>query len=153
MPSQSELVKVGGRRFPLSNLHKVLYPAANFTKAQVVDYYSRVADYILPHLKNRPITLKRFPDGVRGESFYEKNAPKFTPSWVQRFGVSRHHHSGDIQYILISDLATLIWVANTASLELHPFLHRAPNINVPSEMVFDLDPAEGVDVLTCAHVA
>src|SRR5438270_6799077 len=107
MPSKSELVKVGGRRFPLSNLHKVLYPAANFTKAQVVDYYSRVADYILPHLKNRPITLKRFPDGVRGEFFYEKNAPKFTPSWVRRFGVSRHHHAGDIQYILINDLATL----------------------------------------------
>lgn len=153
MASKSEMVKVEGREIALSNLDKVLYPGARFTKGQVIDYYARVAQYILPHLKDRPITMKRYPDGVNAEFFYEKNAPKFTPPWVKRFAVAHHHRSGKIQYILINDLPTLIWVANMASLELHPFLHRAPRITEPTEIVFDFDPGEGADVLTCARVA
>jgi bifunctional non-homologous end joining protein LigD len=149
----SEIVKIEGRDITLSNLDKILYPASKFTKAEVIEYYARAADYLLPHLKDRPITLKRFPDGVEGEFFYEKNAPKFTPDWINRFSVPRHHHSGDIQYILINDLPTLIWVANTASIELHPFLHRAPKISVPTEIVFDFDPGQGSDILMCARAA
>jgi bifunctional non-homologous end joining protein LigD len=153
MAKRSETLKIGGRDIAVSNLDKVLYPGNHFTKGQVIDYYARVARYMLPHLKDRPITLKRYPDGVRGEFFYEKNAPSFTPPWIQRFSVPRHHHSGTIQYILINDLPTLIWLANLASLELHPFLHRVPNTSVPTEIVFDFDPGEGADILTCAHVA
>jgi bifunctional non-homologous end joining protein LigD len=153
MPATSETVKIQGREIALSNLDKLLYPGTNVTKAKVVEYYARVADYLLPHLKDRPVTLKRFPDGVQGEFFYEKNAPKFTPAWVKKFEVPRHRHPGEIQYILINDLPTLIWVANIASLELHPFLHRVPNISVPTEIVFDFDPGEGADILTCARAA
>jgi bifunctional non-homologous end joining protein LigD len=149
----SEKVKIEGRDIALTNLDKTLYPASQFTKAKVIDYYAKVSKYLLPHLKDRPITLKRYPDGVDGEFFYEKNAPKFTPDWIQKFAVARHHHAGDIQYILINDLPTLIWVANIASIELHPFLHRAPRISVPTEIVFDFDPGEGTDVLTCARAA
>jgi bifunctional non-homologous end joining protein LigD len=153
MARTEETVKVGKHRLRLSNIDKILYPAAGFTKGQLIDYYVRVAPYILPHLKNRPITLKRYPDGVRGEFFYEKNAPAFTPSWVKRFSVVRHLRGGTIHYILVNDLPTLVWVANIASIELHPFLHRAPNITAPTEIVFDLDPGEGADILACAKVA
>jgi bifunctional non-homologous end joining protein LigD len=153
MAQANETLKVDGRNVPLSNLDKVLYPIARFTKGQVIDYYVKASQFILPHLKDRPITLKRYPDGVRGEFFYEKNAPKFTPPWIKRFSVPRRRHEGTIQYILINDLPTLVWVANTASLELHPFLHRAPKINIPTEIVFDFDPGEGADVLTCAQAA
>ena len=153
MPKSEETVEVGTRTLTLSNVDKILYPGDRFTKGQVIDYYVRVAKYILPHLKDRPVTLKRYPDGVRGEFFYEKNAPSFTPSWVKRFSVPRHHHAGVIDYIVINDLPTLVWVANTASLELHPFLHRVPKINVATEIVFDLDPGEGADILSCAGVA
>jgi len=153
MAAKHETVTIEGRKIALSNLEKVLYPGNKFSKGRVIDYYTRVAPYMLPHLKDRPITMKRYPDGVRGKFFYEKNAPKFTPEWVKRFQVPRHHHSGAIDYILINDLPTLVWIANTASLELHPFLHRAPRISIPTEIVFDFDPGEGADVLTCARVA
>jgi bifunctional non-homologous end joining protein LigD len=152
MASKQQTVEVEGREVTLSNLDKVLYPGNGFKKGQVIDYYARVAKYILPHLKDRPVTMKRYPDGVQGKFFYEKNAPTFTPEWVQRFAVARHE-GGKIQYILINDLPTLVWVANTASIELHPFLHRAPKISEPTEIVFDFDPGEGADVLTCARVA
>ncbi|HVB85637.1 MAG TPA: non-homologous end-joining DNA ligase [Candidatus Dormibacteraeota bacterium] len=153
MAKSEQSVKVGVRTLTLSNVEKVLYPGNRFSKGQVIDYYVRVAPYMLPHLKDRPITLKRYPEGVRGEFFYEKNAPAFTPKWVKRFSVSRHHHAGVIHYIVINDLPTLVWVANTASIELHPFLHRVPKISVPTEIVFDLDPGEGADILSCARVA
>ncbi len=153
MAKRSERLEIEGHDIALTNLDKVLYPASRFTKGQMIDYYAQVARYMLPHLKDRPITLKRYPDGVGREFFYEKNAPRFTPPWVERFSVSRHRHAGTIQYILINDLPTLIWVANLASLELHPFLHRVPNTSVPTEIVFDFDPGEGADILTCAQVA
>jgi bifunctional non-homologous end joining protein LigD len=153
MAKRSETLKIDGRDVAVSNLDKVLYPGNRFTKGQMIDYYVQVARYMLPHLKDRPITLKRYPDGVSAEFFYEKNAPSFTPQWIQRFSVPRHFQRGTIDYILINDLPTLVWVANLASIELHPFLHRAPKTSVPTEIVFDFDPGEGADVLTCAHVA
>jgi bifunctional non-homologous end joining protein LigD len=146
-------VKVGNRTLTLTNLDKVLYPAAHFTKAQVIDYYTRVADWILPHLKDRPVTMKRFPDGIGGQAFYEKDAPRFTPDWVATVPVPRRAGGAPIRYILINDRPTLVWCANLASLELHPFLHRAKALDRPTSMVFDLDPGPGTTILTCAKVA
>src|ERR1041384_8609295 len=134
-------IDIDGHELKLTRLGKVLYPAGGFTKARVIDYYIRVAPFLLPHLKNRPVTLKRFPEGVFGEYFYEKDAPAFTPDWVKTVRVPRRETTGDdIRYIRINDLATLVWLANLASLELHPFLHRAGRIDRPTAMVFDCDP-------------
>lgn len=120
MPQEIRTLKVDGRRVPVTNLEKVLYPGHKFTKADVIDYYVRISKYLLPHLRNRLITLKRFPDGVFGESFYEKDAPAFTPAWVKTVPVPRRETIGpDIRYILIDDQATLVWAANLATLELH----------------------------------
>src|SRR5438552_7725455 len=136
--AKGQALKVGHQTISVTNLDKVLYPSG-FTKGQVIDYYIRVADYLLPHLKDRPVTLKRYPDGVRGQFFYEKDAPGFTPKWVKTFPAPRRSGESDIHYILINDLATLVWAANIASLELHPFLHRVPNLQQPTSVVFDLD--------------
>ncbi len=141
------------RKLVVTNPDKVLYRAGHVTKAQVVEYYVKVSRWLLPHFKNHPVTLKRYPDGVHGEFFYEKDAPGFTPEWVKTAPVPRHDGGPDIRYILINDVATLAWVANIASLELHPFLHRAPAIDTPTAVVFDLDPGEGADILTCAQAA
>ncbi|TLY34285.1 MAG: ATP-dependent DNA ligase, partial [Nitrospirae bacterium] len=130
---------IDGQKIAISNPEKVLYPAG-FTKAQVIDYYVRVAPFLLPHLHDRPVTLKRYPDGVRGEFFYEKDAPSFTPKWVKTFPVPRKGGGSPIRYILINDLPTLAWTANLANLEIHPFLHCIPRIDRPTFMVFDLDP-------------
>ncbi|HYP05235.1 MAG TPA: non-homologous end-joining DNA ligase [Bryobacteraceae bacterium] len=147
-----ELV-VQGRVVAVSNLDKVLFPANGFTKAQVIDYYIRVSRWLLPHLKDRPVTLKRYPDGVTGEHFYEKDAPSFTPDWVRLVPVPRRGGHGDIRYVMVDDLPTLVWLANLANLEIHPFLHRAPAIDTPTNVAFDLDPGEGADIHTCAEVA
>lgn len=145
-------LEVEGRAIEVTNLEKKLYPVG-FTKAQVIDYYIRVSHWLLPHLTDRPVTLKRYPDGVGGEFFYEKDAPGFTPEWVKTFPVPRRGGGEPIHYILINDLPALVWCANLASLEIHPFLHRVPAIDTPSYIVFDLDPGPGADVLTCAEVA
>lgn len=149
----AEHLEIEGRSVPVSNLAKVLYPETHFTKAQVIDYYIRVSQYLLPHFHNRPVTLKRLPDGIGGQVFYEKQRPRFAPDWIQTFPVPRRAGGSNIQYILINDLATLVWCANAASLELHPFLHRAPDIQQPTSLVFDLDPGPGADIRTCAQVA
>ncbi len=137
----------------VSNPQKILYRAGKFTKADVVDYYLGVARFLLPHFKDRPVTLKRYPDGVHGDAFYEKDAPGFTPEWVRTFPVPRREGGQDINYILINDVPTLTWAANMAALELHPFLHRVPKIDTPTHVVFDLDPGEGTNILDCARVA
>jgi bifunctional non-homologous end joining protein LigD len=146
-------LSIDGRDVPVTNLDKVLFPESKFTKAQVIDYYVRVSEYLLPHCRNRPVTLKRYPSGIHGQFFYEKNEPSFAPDWIQTFPVPRHAGGPDICYILINDLSTLVWCANAASIELHPFLHCVPEIQQPTSVVFDLDPGEGTDILTCAEVA
>jgi bifunctional non-homologous end joining protein LigD len=150
--SKKQELEIEGRKITVSNLEKVLYPSG-FTKGQVIDYYIRVSRFILPHLKDRPVTLKRYPDGINGQHFYEKDAPKFTPAWVKTSPVPRRGGGTPIRYILINDLATLVWSANLANLEIHPFLHRVPAIDSPTAIVFDLDPGEGADVVKCAEVA
>lgn len=151
--SDKQELAIDGRKVTLSNLTKVLYPESGFTKAQVIDYYIRISPQLLPHFANRPVTLKRFPDGVHGEAFYEKDEPRFAPEWIETFPVPRRRGGPDIRYILINDLATLVWCANAASLELHPFLHQAPAIQQPTSIVFDLDPGEGMRLGDCAEVA
>src|ERR1051325_2122342 len=147
-------VKIGRKQIAVSRPDKVLYPAGKFTIANVVDYYLKIAPAILPHLRNRPITLKRFPDGVFGEAFYEKDLPAFAPKWIKTFPIPRRDpNEPPIQYILINDAATLAWAAAAAALELHPFLHRVPKIATPTHLVFDLDPGEGANILQCAEVA
>jgi bifunctional non-homologous end joining protein LigD len=135
-----------------SNPDKKFFPSG-FTKGEMIEYYVDVAPFILPHLKNRPVTLIRFPDGVKGGSFYEKNAPRFAPDWIKTFDVPRREHEGHIKYILVNDRETLAWCANLAAIELHPFLHRVPALDVPTHVAFDLDPGEGADIFTCAEVA
>jgi bifunctional non-homologous end joining protein LigD len=154
MPRKTKQLTVGRRHVTVSNLDKLFYPGTKFTKAKVIDYYINISKYLLPHLKNHPVTLKRYPEGVFGESFYEKDAPAFTPTWVKTVPVPRRETPGaDIRYILINDLPTLVWAANYASLELHPFLHRATQLNRPAAIVFDCDPGEGANILDCARVA
>jgi bifunctional non-homologous end joining protein LigD len=149
----SASVTVSGKTLALSNLDKIMYPETGFTKSQVIDYYTGVARYILPHLKNRPITLKRFPDGIGAQHFYEKNAPSFTPPWVETFPIARSSEKSVINYIMINDLPTLVWSANLANLEIHPFLAQAPHIEQPTMVVFDLDPGAGANILSSCEAA
>ena len=150
--SARQHVKVNGRELAISNIEKVLFPGG-FTKGDVIRFYSDIAETILPHLRNRPLTLKRFPDGVAGEHFYEKNAPAHTPPWVKRFAVPRDGNGPDIHYVLCNDRPTLIWVTNLADIEKHVLLARAPHLNRPTSVVFDLDPGEPAGPLECAAVA
>jgi bifunctional non-homologous end joining protein LigD len=151
--STSVEVEVGGRQLKLSNFDKVLYPEAGFTKGQVIDYYTRIAPALLPHLHQRALTLKRYPNGVDGQFFYEKNCPKHRPPWVQTVSVWSARNKADVNYCLIDELAGLVWVANLASLELHTSLSHARDILRPSMLVFDLDPGPPATVVECGRVA
>ncbi|HUR57784.1 MAG TPA: non-homologous end-joining DNA ligase, partial [Opitutaceae bacterium] len=144
--------KAPERPVSFSNPDKPYFPSG-FTKGEMIRYYLEMVPHILPHLENRPVTLIRFPDGVKGGSFYEKNAPKHAPGWITTFAVPRRHHEGNINYILINNAETLAWCANLGAIELHPFLHRVPAIDRPTHVAFDLDPGEGSDIFTCCEVA
>ena len=146
------VVAVEGRQLKLSNLDKVLYPAAGFTKGQVIDYYTRVAPTLLPHLSGRPLTLKRYPNGVDESFFYEKRCPKHRPEWMRTMSVWSDRNKGEVPYCLVDELASVVWVANMASLELHTSLSRDP-IERPTAVVFDLDPGPGTGIVECAKVA
>lgn len=150
MKNNSSL-KVGGREVSLSHLEKDMFPDVSFTKGDVIDYYIKAAPYLLPHLKNRPITFLRYPDGVEGEFFYSKNAPSHTPDWIKTAVVE--HSSKKVNYILINDLPTLVWSSNMANLEMHPLLFRYPKVDVPTHLVLDLDPGPGTDLFDCIELA
>jgi len=139
-------------RLPLSNLEKDLYPSYGFTKANILEYYRGIAPFILPHLKDRALTLKRYPEGVEQDFFFEKRCPMHRPAWVKTAEVPQD--DGDkIRFCLVNDLETLIWVENLASLELHVPLARAGSPWTPDSMVFDLDPGDPANILDCARVA
>jgi bifunctional non-homologous end joining protein LigD len=159
-------VRVDGRTLTLTNLSKVLYPADGFAKAEVLDYYQRISPVLLPHLAGRPLTLKRFPNGVDGQSFFQKHAPPDTPDWVRIADVesrSSRGQGGVVRHIVIDDLATLIWAANRAALELHAPMWRigaGPKRLAdpegqprPDLLVFDLDPGEPATIVECCRVA
>jgi bifunctional non-homologous end joining protein LigD len=147
LPSARVEVEVQGRTLSLSNLDKIMYPAVGFTKGQVIEYYTRVAPAVLPHLRDRPLTLKRYPNGVEGEFFYEKRCPSHAPEWVRREQV------GKIEYVVCDDLPTLVWLANLADIELHPSLSLVDDIDRPAVMAFDLDPGPPAGLAECCEVA
>jgi len=151
MSKKAELI-VEDRKIQVSNLDKVLYPKVGFTKGQVIDYYIRIAPMLLPHLKDRPLTMKRYPDGVEGEFFYEKNCPTHRPKWVKTARVWSESNNRMMNYCLAQDLPTLVWAANLADLELHTSLARKSNIKRPTMMVFDLDPGAPADIVQCCQV-
>jgi bifunctional non-homologous end joining protein LigD len=140
-------VDVEGRTLSLSNLTKVLYPAVGFTKGEVIDYYTRIAPAVLPHLRDRPLTLKRYPNGVEAGHFYEKNCPSHAPEWVRKARVDK------IDYCVCDDVATLVWLANLADLELHPSLSLVGAPDRPTVMAFDLDPGPPAGLAECCEVA
>ncbi|MEU1723917.1 non-homologous end-joining DNA ligase [Nonomuraea sp. NPDC005692] len=152
-------VRVDGRELTLSNLDKVLYPEIGFTKAEVIDYYSRVAPVLLPHLAGRPLTVKRYPNGVTGQFFFEKNAPEHTPDWVRKVnlpapGSTKNRES--IDFAVIEDLPTLAYYANLAALELHVPQWRVDEDGAalpPDTLVFDLDPGAPATIVECCRVA
>jgi len=150
--SQKAQLDVEGKKLAVSNLKKVLYPKAGFTKGQVIDYYIRIAPVLLPHLKDRPLTMKRYPDGVDGEFFYEKNCPSHRPNWVQTAKVWSEGNQRIMHYCLANDLPTLVWAANLADLELHTSLSRKNKVDRPTMMVFDLDPGPPADIVQCCQV-
>src|SRR3954471_962876 len=151
MADKTELI-VEGRKLSVSNLNKVLWPKAGFTKGQMIDYYIRIAPVLIPHLKDRPLTLKRYPNGVEQEFFYEKNCPSHRPGWVKTAKVWSHGNQRDMHYCLAQDLPTLVWAANLADLELHMSLARKKDIARPTMMVFDLDPGPPADIVQCCQV-
>jgi bifunctional non-homologous end joining protein LigD len=146
-------VTVEGRELGLSNLEKVLYPRSGFTKGELIEWYARIGEVLLPHLRGRPLTMKRYPDGVEAGHFYEKRCPKHRPEWVRTAKVWSERHGEEIDYCLVEDLSTLVWAANLADLELHTSLSLAAAIERPTAVVFDLDPGAPADVLDCAQVA
>lgn len=158
MAEEKVLVEVEGRRLTLSNLSKRLYPSG-FLKAEVIDYYTRIAPVLLPHLAGRPLTVKRYPDGSEGKFFFEKNAPSHTPSWVRRVtlpvpGSTMKRET--IDFVIVEDLATIVWLANLAALEMHtPQWTVGPHgeVHDPDLLVIDLDPGPPATITKCCEVA
>lgn len=158
MSPERVLTEIDGRELSLSNLDKVLYPETGFTKGQALDYYARVAEVMLPHLRDRPTTLRRYPHGVEGASFYEKHAPDKLPKWIRTINVpSKSGGHEPIDYLEVADRPTLLWAANLAALEFHvPLWHATKGKAVPAPpdyMVFDLDPGPGTTIVACCRVA
>jgi len=152
-PPKRVEVSVGDRTLSLSNLDKLMYPRAGFTKGHVIEYYTRIAPVLLPHLEGRPLTLKRYPNGVEGGHFYEKRCPQHRPGWVRTAGVWSGRNEGEVEYCLCEDLATLVWLGNLADLELHTPLHTVPEVAQPRVIAFDLDPGPPAAIAECCEVA
>ena len=150
--SKTVEVAVEGKKLKLSNLDKVLYPKAGFTKGQVIDYYRRIAPAVLPHLRERALTLKRYPNGVDAPYFYEKRSPEHRPEWVKTSPVWSFGKERDIQFTVCNDLPTLVWLANLADLELHTNLSLVSDFLKPTMMVYDLDPGPPATIVECCRV-
>jgi bifunctional non-homologous end joining protein LigD len=153
--ASSRQVEVGGRELKLTNLDKVLYPRAGFTKGEVVDYYAKVAPALVPHLKGRALTLRRFPEGVddTDAAFFEKRCPRHRPDWVKTTRVLAGPRSGEIDYCVCEDLPTLVWMAQLAAIELHPSLSLGRKHERPTVLAFDLDPGPPANIVDCCRVA
>jgi bifunctional non-homologous end joining protein LigD len=151
-PDGTEL-EIDGRPISLTHLSKVFYPKTGFTKGQIIDYYIKIAPYLLPHLKGHAMTLKRYPDGVNGPFFYEKRCPSYRPKWMKTTDTWSERLGENVRFCLFDDLSSLIWTINLANLELHAYLARGAKQDCPTAMVFDLDPGPPADVIQCAQVA
>ncbi|HTD24125.1 MAG TPA: non-homologous end-joining DNA ligase [Terriglobales bacterium] len=153
MAKNTSIIEIQGRKLSVSNLDKVLYPADGFTKGELIDYYMRIAPVLLPHLRGRPLTMKRYPNGVGGMFFYEKNCPKHRPDWVQTARIWSEGNQRWMDYCMAQDVATLVWAANLANIELHTSLSLAKDVSRPTMMVFDLDPGPPATIVHCCQVA
>jgi bifunctional non-homologous end joining protein LigD len=151
--AKAQTVEVDGRELSLTNLDKVMYPATGFTKGEVIDYYARIAPTMLPHISGRPMTLKRYPEGVDAGHFFEKRCPTHRPEWVNTASIWSDREDGEIAFCVCDDKPTLIWMAQLASLELHPSLSLAKRMERPTVLAFDLDPGEPANLIDCARVA
>jgi len=145
-------VEVGERTLKLTNLEKVLYPQTGFTKANVIDYYVRIAPVFLNHIGDRGITMRRFPDGVDGESFFNKRAPHWRPDWLDAVR-GPGESDGPLDYCQLGELAAVAWAANLAALEIHSPMARSDDIESPTMLVYDLDPGEGTGMTECCQIA
>jgi bifunctional non-homologous end joining protein LigD len=152
MPNNT-VVQIDNVNLTLSNLDKVFYTATDFTKAQVIDYYIRIAPVLLPHLTGRPLTLKRYPNGATAKFFYQKECPAFRPNWLSTVPVWSESKKRSIHFCLAQDLPSLIWAVNLAAIELHTSLSLSKDILRPSMLVFDLDPGHPATIVHCAEVA
>lgn len=152
-PGDELEIEIRKRQLRLTHVDKILFPAPSFRKGDLVNYYVKAGPFLLPHLKDRPLTLKMYATGVKGPAQYIKNAPSFTPKWIKKTPVPRRTGGTDICYLLINDLPSLVWASNMNNIELHVFQARAPKIQKPTMMVFDLDPGEPAGLLECATVA
>ncbi len=155
MAAQARQVEVDGRELKLTNLDKVLYPKAGFTKGEMIDYYARIADAMVPHLSGRAVTLRRFPEGVENTeaAFFEKRCPKHRPKWVKTATVTAGPHAGKIDFCVCDGRPTLIWMAQLATIELHPSLSVARRPAQPTVLAFDLDPGPPANVVDCCRIA
>ncbi len=147
-----QTIEVAGKTLKVSNLEKVLYPDAAFTKGQVLDYFVRAAPFVLPHLAGRPLTLKRYPNGVNGMFFYEKNCPEHRPEWIKTVPIWSEGNQKIMNYCTAGDVETLVWAGNLADLEFHTSLSRADDMEHPTMLVFDLDPGEPANIVQCCRV-
>ncbi len=156
-PDPSERTEIDGRQLSVSNLDKVLYPAIGFTKGEVIHYYARVAEAMVPHIRDRPLTMKRYPDGVDGKFFFEKHRPSHAPDWVRAVDVDSTSDGSTIDYPVVDDRPGLVWAANLAAIELHvPLWHIGRRRALPARpdhMVFDLDPGDEASIVECCTVA
>jgi bifunctional non-homologous end joining protein LigD len=150
--ASESVIEVEGRQIKLSNLDKVLYPKAGFTKGQVIDYYVRIAPVLLPHLADRALTLKRYPNGVDGMHFYEKNCPSYRPPWMKTAKIWSGGNNRFMDYCMVADLPTLVWLGNLADLELHTSLSRASEPQRPTVIAFDLDPGAPANIVQACQV-
>ncbi|KAB2952310.1 DNA polymerase domain-containing protein [Heliorestis acidaminivorans] len=146
-------VRNGDQSLRLTNLDKIFWPDEGFTKGDLLDYYLQIAPYLLPHLKDRPIVMVRYPDGIQGKSFYQKESPSFRPEWLTAVAIPSQHRGSPISYCLIRDWMDLLWVINLGTIELHPWLSQIGRLNHPTYMVFDLDPHESQSFSTVVEVA
>jgi bifunctional non-homologous end joining protein LigD len=151
--ARAQQVEVDGRELSITNLDKVMYPSTGFTKGEVIDYYARIAPTIIPHLRGRPLTLKRYPEGAEAGHFFEKRCPKHRPEWVATASIWSEREDGEIEFCVCNDKPTLVWMAQLAALELHPSLSLARHMERPTVLAFDLDPGEPANVIDCARVA
>jgi bifunctional non-homologous end joining protein LigD len=152
MAKQESVLRVEDREIKFTNLEKVLYPKTGFTKGQLIDYYTRISPVLLPHLAERALTLKRYPNGVDGMFFYEKNCPKYRPPWMKTAKVWSEGNNRFMDYCVVADLPSLVWLANLADIELHTSLARATDVKRPTVIAFDLDPGAPADIVQCCQV-
>ena len=153
MPSAASELTVGGRRLAIRNLDRVVFPRAGTTKGEVLDYYVRIGDAMLPHLRERLLHMHRYPEGVEGPRFWQKGCPEHRPAWLPTAPVWSRDKEANIDFCVVNELASLLWAVNIGSIELHNSLHLHRELHVPTVLAFDLDPGEGVGLVHCCEVA